>query len=194
MAMFSWHRLIEDDMHTQVVQHTCEGLPLVNEMLKEGIQTFSHPDDILIFLNRDICLVPQATGIIRTYMDLHNISELYAKRVDVTSNGLLEFDQLAGMEEYEGIDLFAFRPESPVIADLIKTPLFLGRQAWDNFWASRIRHKLPYKIAYHQRHESDWETSKGEEGNRFNLTQISLHSKQGDVGVEDYEKYFRKIK
>ncbi len=45
-------------------------------------------------MNRDICLVPEATGIIRAHMDTHNLEACYAKRVDVHTEGLLSFNAL----------------------------------------------------------------------------------------------------
>lgn len=191
LAMMSWNRLIQDDMHTKVLSHTSEGLPFVNQMLSEALELCTHPDDIIILLNRDIALVPQAASIIRTYMDLHDLSAVYAKRVDVVTNGLLDFKDLAGRNEYEGIDLFAFRPDAPVLKEILPVDLYLARAAWDSFWAYKIKYKLPYKVAYHQIHDSQWQSEEGEDGNRWNYTQIALHSTDDDLGVEKYEAYFK---
>jgi len=193
-AAWTWQRLINLDMHTQVVLHTCEGWPLVNEMLAEGMSCFQHPDDILILLNRDICLVPEATAIIRNHMDTHNIDECYAKRVDVGFESLLRFQHIAHIKDYLGIDVFAFRPSSLVAKELISVPLMLGRFGWDSFWSDRINHKLPYNICYHEPHGSKWATPEGKDGNFANLQSIATHRKEGDVGVEYYEKHFSAIK
>ena len=194
LAAFSWSILITNDVHAKLLLHTSEGWPTVNEMLKEGVECFSHPDDILIIINRDICLVPEATAIIRNYMDTHNIDACYAKRVDCLTHTTLNFNDISGIQEYEGIDLFAFRPNASCISELIDVPLKLGRAAWDNFWADRINNKLPYNICYHLPHGSDWKNPIGFDDNKSNLSVISQHSKPDYLGVEDYEEYFKDVK
>jgi hypothetical protein len=194
LASYSWSKLSTVDIHASLLLHSCDGWPKVNEMLAEGVQCFSHPDDLLIIMNRDICLVPEATGIIRAHMDTHNLEACYAKRVDVHTDGLLFFDAIRNMPEYEGIDLFAFRPNASCINDLINAPLLLGRVYWDNFWADRIKNKLPYNVCYHLPHESEWTNKNGEVGNKENMATIESHSKEGYMGVEDYREYYRDIK
>ena len=92
---------------------------MANKILKEGTQLFSHPDDILLFMNRDICLVPEATTIIRNHMDTHNISECFAQRIDINTAGVLLHKDLADKKHYPGIDLFAFRKDSKVLPTLL---------------------------------------------------------------------------
>jgi hypothetical protein len=194
LAAFSWSILMTNDVHAKLLLHTSEGWPTVNEMLKEGVECFSHPDDILIIINRDICLVPEATAIIRNHMDTHNIDSCYAKRVDCLTQSVLTFKDISGIQEYEGIDLFAFRPNSSCISELIDVPLKLGRVAWDNFWADRVKNKLPYNVCYHLPHGSDWKNPIGFDDNKSNLSVISQHSKPEYLGVEDYEEYFKDFK
>lgn len=194
LASFSWSKLISLDVHATVMLHTSEEWPKVNEMLQEGIQCFTHPDDLLIITNRDICLVPEATGIIRTHMDTHHLDAVYAKRVDCVFEGLLNFSQIASFPEYEGIDLFVFRPHAACINELINVPLLLGRATWDNFWADRIGNKLPYNVCYHYAHEAPWTKDDGREGNRANLTIIDEHSSPDYLGVEHYDAYFKDVK
>lgn len=194
LAAFSWSNLMINDVHSKLLLHSSDAWPMVNEMLREGIECFSHPDDILIIMNRDICLVPEATAIIRNYMDTHNFDACYAKRVDCVSDGLLKFTQIANMKEYEGIDLFAFRPTASCIAELINVPLKLGRVAWDNFWAGKIKNKLPYNVCYHFPHSSEWQGSSASEDNKYNMSVISKHSKPDDIGVELYDEYYKDVK
>lgn len=193
-ASYSWKRLTHLDIHAKVILHNCDGWPMVNEMLAEGLTCFQHPDDLLVIINRDICLVPEATAILRNHMDTHNIDECYAKRVDVCFESLVRFADIANIKDYLGIDLFAFRPTSVVARELTTVPLMLGRVAWDSFWADRIKNKLPYNICYHEPHGSEWTTQDGKEGNYFNIRSIAQHRKDGDVGIEYYEKYFSAIK
>ena len=194
LAAYSWSKLCTMDIHASVLLQQSEGLPKVNEMLAEGVQCFSHPDDLLIIMNRDICLVPEATGIIRTHMDTHNLQACYAKRVDIYTEGLLSFDNIRNAPEYEGIDLFVFRPNAKCIAELINVPLLLGRAAWDNYWSDRIKNKLPYNVCYHIPHGSEWTTSVGGDGNKENMLAISMHSTEDSLGIEHYEGYFKDAK
>jgi hypothetical protein len=194
LASFSWSKMMTNDVHSKLLLHSSEGWPLVSDMLQDGISCFSHPDDILIIMNRDICLVPEATAILRNHMDTHNIDACYAKRVDCISDGILKFSEICSLPEYEGIDLFAFRPNASCIAELINVPLKLGRVAWDNFWADRIKHKLPYNICYHFPHGAEWTTPSGFEDNKYNMSIISEYSKPGYIGSENYDEYFKDVK
>jgi len=194
LAAYSWSKLCTMDIHASLLLHSSEEWPMLNEMLLEGIQCFTHPDDLLIIMNRDICLVPEATGIIRAHMDTHNLEACYAKRVDVITEGLLDFKAIKDKPVYEGIDLFVFRPNASCVADIIDVPLRLGRAAWDNFWADVVKHKLPYNICYHLPHGSEWVTQSGTEGNTQNYLAISQHSKPQHMSIEHYEGYFADVK
>jgi hypothetical protein len=194
MAAFSWNNLMVNDVHSKLLLHVSLEWPKLNEMLQEGMDCLSHPDDLLIITNRDICLVPEATAIIRNYMDTHNLEACYARRVDCVFSGLLKFNDIKNYPEYDGIDLFVFRPYARCIADLIHVPLLLGRAAWDNFWADRVKNKLPYNICYHFPHGSEWQSSSGIEGNKENYAVIAENMKPGYLGVEHYEEYFRSVK
>jgi hypothetical protein len=193
-AAFSWSKLLEDDIHGELLLHTSKEWPLVNQMLREGVSCFSHPDDILIIINRDICLVPEATAIIRSYMDLHNIDSCFAKRIDIITTRLLTFHDIKDVPEYEGIDLFAFRPSASCIDELSRVDLMLGRATWDNFWADKAKNKLPYNVCYHLPHESEWLTQSGVEGNLFNCNSISENQSPTTMGIEKYGSYFKDLK
>ena len=190
-AAFTWQGVLTNDIHTEVVLHQSEGWPYINQMLKEGVELFNHPDDILILINRDICLIPESTAIIRNYMDTHNYSECFAQRIDFNTGGMLTYADLEGKITYPGIDLFAFRAESIVMKSLLDIDFKLGRVAYDSFWAYRIKNKIPYNICYHLPHNSEWSTKdSGKEGNHFNICQIEKHSTETDLSPELYEKYF----
>jgi hypothetical protein len=127
-------------------------------------------------------------------MDTNHFDACYARRVDVHAKSALTFKNLLGIKEYEGIDVFAFRPNASCINDLLKVNLQLGRVAWDSFWADKIKNKLPYKICYHIPHESKWQTSEGIDGNTFNYISISNNRGEGVMGFEEYEEYFSNLK
>jgi hypothetical protein len=190
-AAFTWKTLLINDFHAEFVLHISDSWPMVNEMLKEGMSLFEHPDDILVIMNRDICLIPEATAIIRNYMDTHNITECFAQRIDINTAGLLAFKDLVDKKHYPGIDLFAFRRDSEVMNGLADIDFQLGRVAYDSFWAYRIKNKIPYNICYHIPHESEWHSSStADSGNRFNMIQIEKNSTIEDMKPESYDGYF----
>jgi len=174
MAMISWNHLSKKDIHFSVSFHTSSGLPMVNDILKDGLELLSHPDDLLIVTNRDICLTDESTAIIRAYMDSLNLSCCYAKRVEVNHiPHQLSFADIQQFPFAPGVDLFVFRKDASCIEELINTPLYLGRVGWDTFWADRMKYELPFKVCYHQIHHSDWTTKKGEQENIHNTCIIS---------------------
>lgn len=193
-AAFTWNHLAQFDIHANVLLHTSEEWPKLNEMLHEGIQQFQHPDDILIVINRDICLVPEATGIIRAFMDTHNLEGCFAKRVDVQTNHLLWHKDIAGKTEYEGIDLFAIRPNASFLPELLKAPFLLGRAGWDNVWANKVRHKLPYNVCYHFPHEQKWMSEEGKEGNMHNLRIAEAITREKEPTADQYDRYYKGLK
>jgi hypothetical protein len=193
-ASFTWSTLLINDIHSEFVLHTSDSWPMVNQMLKDGIELFDHPDDILVIMNRDICLIPEATALLRNYMDTHNITECFAQRIDVNTAGVLRFKDLEGKLHYPGIDLFAFRKDSEVMKGLVDIDFKLGRMAYDSFWAHRIKNKIPYNICYHLPHDSEWQSNESaKSGNAFNMLQIEKHSTSSDLSPELYGEYFEAL-
>lgn len=178
-AAWSWHELSRYDIHFRPVFHTSDepGLPKVNQILGEGLELLKHPDDILIVTNRDICLVKEAVGIIRCFMDSMDIDCCFSHRVDLKFDGLMHYDTISQYPASTGIDLFAFRRDAKCIDELLNIDLFLGRVGWDSLWADKIKNKLPYNICYHYPHDSDWFT-KGEAAteNIANIIQVRTHT------------------
>jgi len=172
-AQVTWATLRQKDIHVRYLPYACEGLPFVSDMLREGIEQTDHVDDIVILTNSDIFLVPEATAIIRAFMDSRNIDACYSERVDTAYNKHHTFYELQNFAPHVGIDLFAFRPCSRVAQRLINIPLYLGREGWDSAWASLVKHRLPWSVSYHWLHESDWHSQN--EQNEFNRAQIKKH-------------------
>jgi hypothetical protein len=193
MAMITWNHVSKKDIHFSSSFHVSDGLPFVNDILKEGLSLLSHPDDLLIITNRDICLVNESTAIIRAYMDSLNLSCCYAKRVDLPEIPFpLSFSQIQSHPQAPGIDLFVFRKEALCIPELIETKLYLGRVGWDSFWADRVQYELPFKICYHQMHGSDWTTEKGEKENAHNICIISQALVDFQVSCNEKGPYYTK--
>ena len=174
MAMISWNHLSKNDIHFSVSFHNSDGLPFVGDILKDGLELLSHPDDLLMIANRDICLTNESTAIIRAYMDSLHLSSCYAKRAEVNYiSAPLSFHAVQNYQSAPGIDLFVFRKNAECIPELLETPLYLGRVGWDGFWADRIKNELPFKVCYHQIHHSEWTTEKGKKENIHNISVIS---------------------
>jgi hypothetical protein len=172
-AQMTWTQAMKKDIHVRYLPYQSEGLPLVNEMLKEGMAQLEGPDDIIIILNSDICLVAEATGTIRTFMESRNIDCCFANRVDVVYGSWLGFDDIQDLPKYSGMDLFAFRAGSEVAKYLMSIPLYLGREGWDAAWASVVKNKLPWNVCYHWPHSSEWTLDNSL--NEFNRNQIAQH-------------------
>lgn len=193
MAMITWNHLSKKDLHFSVSFHISEDLPFVSNILRDGLELLSHPDDLLIVTNRDICLVNESTAIIRAYMDSLNLLSCYAKRVEVGDIPYpLTFQQIQQYKQAPGVDLFVFRKNAPCIDELLETDLFLGRIGWDGFWADRINHELPFKICYHQVHQSDWTSQKGEKENAHNISLISRKNVDFEISCNEYGPYYTK--
>lgn len=184
-ASFSWMMVSANEIHLEFCPYEEDGFAYVNQMLALGLEKCTHPDDIVILLNRDICLVPESIAIIRAFMDSRNIDACFAQRVDIQYQKALSFWDIAGMPHYEGIDLFAFRPTYAKLPELTSLDLRIGSEQWDNFWANVIQCRIPYNICYHFPHTGQWQTEKGMEGNLFNRRQIA--SVDSEVIVEGYK-------
>ncbi len=194
-AAWSWATLSKWDIHFNVaMNYQDKELPEINEVLADGIDLLRHPDDILIVVNRDICLVKEATGILRAYMDSLNVDCCYSHRVDIKYAGLLHFDAIYDRKVSSGIDFFAFRKSSKVIDQLINTKLLIGRVGWDSFWASKIKNRLPFNICYHYPHESEWSSSnKADKENQFNIQNIIEAEPDIKISADNKKAWFEKI-
>lgn len=173
LAALSWDSLTVWDIHAEVLFHKFEGnsLPMVNKILKEGLEFLTHPDDIIIFINRDICLVKEATTIIRNYMDTYNVDSLYSRRRDIHMNSIIEQKDLSQYPIAEGADLFAFRANADCLKEILNTDLYIGRAMWDTFWMHKIAHELPCPVSYHPLHGPTWQ--KLSDGtNEHNIKQV----------------------
>ncbi len=174
MAMITWNHLSKQDIHFSTSFHQSNGLPFVNDILREGLELLSHPDDILLISNRDICLVNESTSIIRAYMDSLNLDCCYARRVNVSGiPHVLSYSDIQKYPAAPGLDLFAFRKNASCLQSILDADLYLGRIGWDGFWADKMKHELPFKVCYHQEHHSDWTTQKGKKENLHNMKTIS---------------------
>jgi len=175
MASASWAKLVDVDYHVKLIGYeNGPTLPFVSEILRAGMSQCSHPDDIVVFVNRDISLVPESIGILRSFMDSRNIDECYSHRVDKEFKNLLNFKDIKNDKPDWGIDFFAFRKDSAVARHLCDVPLYIGRSGWDLYWASKVKIRMPYNICYHFPHNSDWKSGSEitEKQNAHNYNQI----------------------
>jgi len=158
-AQISWAKAIETDYHVELAPFSDEGLPMVNEMLAKSLELSQHPDDLIILLNRDICLVPEAVGMLRAFMDSRDIDACYLHHVNVRFDKPLTYTDIMNMPHDWGVDAFVFRPSAKVIQELVEVPLYLGRTDWDNYWASVVKVRCPYNLIYHYPHTGEWKGS-----------------------------------
>lgn len=181
MASASWARLASVEYHTQLLAYTEEGIPFIHKLLTAGVNHSSHPDDLIIVLNRDICLTIESIGIIRSFMDSRDIDHCFSHRVNIEYKTLLDYKDIKNMPHDWGIDLFVFRPSSPAIPELEKVDLYIGRTDWDNYWASIVKHRIPYNISYHFPHLGEW---------KLDLDEKNIHNQRTiwNAGHE-YNKY-----
>jgi hypothetical protein len=171
-AAMSWMVCGANDIHLELLPYEEEGRAKVNEMLKVGLEKCTHPDDILIMTNRDICLVPEATGLIRTFMDNRNIDACFVQRVDTEYSKPPCFNDLVGLPQYSGIDIFCFRPSYKELPRLLELDLWIGAELWDAYYASIIKCRLPYSVAAHWPHIGEWQKGP-DERNMFNRMQVA---------------------
>jgi hypothetical protein len=192
MAAASWAKLGEVDYHLELVSFEEKGLPFVSSILQSGKAHCTHPYDIVLFINRDICLCLESIGILRSFMDSRNIDECYSHRVDRVFENNLSFKEIRNDKPDWGIDLFAFRPSSSVAKHLCEVPLYIGRSGWDLYWASKVKIRLPYNISYHHPHISDWkledETIKKQNAHNYEviwafMPEIKKYDKVGFAGL-----------
>jgi len=159
LASISWHILAAWDIHANVLFHqdTETKLPFVNRILAEGLKSLSHPDDIIIFINRDICLTIESTTIIRNYMDTHHIDAVYSRRKDLNELSIIQNKDLKKYPDAPGADLFAFRKNAICLDKILSVDLHIGRVLWDSFWMDEIKHELPCPVSYHPMHGHTWQ-------------------------------------
>lgn len=173
IAAISWDALTAWDIHAEILLHKSEGkeLPFVNRILAEGLEMLSHPDDIIILINRDICLTKEATTVIRNYMDTNQIDAVYSRRRDVPGPVLLQQKDLEKYPKAPGADLFAFRKSAECLKRILPVDLYLGRVLWDSFWMHEIVCELPCPVSYHMIHGETWQAE--EDGkNEFNVQNV----------------------
>ena len=188
IAAISWHLLTAWDIHCKMLFHKSENdeLPMVNKILAEGLEMLTHPDDIIIFINRDICLTKEATTVIRNYMDTHQVDAVYSRRREVHGLNILTQRDLEKHPKAPGADLFAFRKDAACLKKILEVDVYIGRVLWDSFWMNEILHELPCPVSYHPIHGSTWQGV--EDGkNEFNTKNVltaapELRIKYGDRG------------
>jgi hypothetical protein len=160
MAAASRARLAMHDYNTKLCTYKTDTLPKVNEILKEGISLFQHPDDLLVFANTDIIFTPGFSANIRCYMDNRpEIDSCFLSRVDVGSidSFLLDTDlHTDGLKDFEGSDVYVFRPNAECIKELANIDLYIGRYCWDSVWSNYVGNYCPIRLVYHIAHNSEW--------------------------------------
>ena len=161
----------------QYHEYASTGLPKVNEMLRDGLDLLED-DDILVISNTDICITPDFVATVKAWLSCTGNSAGYISRIEVDKFPGESVDRgyLLSKPFFEGIDTFVFT-KSFDASTLITMPLEIGREGWDWAWVTVMgsSKKIPFRLCYHYKHDSDWTTDKGKEGNTRNYRNIALN-------------------
>jgi hypothetical protein len=170
-AAHSWNLLSKRDLHYRLIR--VDNAMLVADIVLEA---FDHCDDgdMVIFTNRDICLVPEASAILWAFMINRGLSICYNQRVETFSQVPLLAKDIENDVQYTGVDTFVFIKGEKSREFLEKAKQFdyqIGRATWDIAWVKMIDGvsglaKCPYNITYHVPHDSLWQNDR----------EISLHN------------------
>jgi len=133
-------------------------------------------------------LVPEATTIIRNYMENHNIDAISSRRVDVSEYKLFSFFEIKDQRPFVGIDLFAFKKTSKLLEKILPVDLFIGHYYWDTYWNCIINHELPYNICYHIEHASEWSENIDKHENKHNMEMAHRHLQGIEFEYQDSKR------
>lgn len=172
-AQACWQWLATNDANYQTVLYATEdnprnsktvlgdtrALPFIKDIISYGAAK-ADSNDILVFTNSDVCLVPEALSAIRAKLDKQ--PACYSRRVEV-ENALppRNLSDIVNIKAHVGADLFAFRAgwwetHKHEIPDLL-----LSCEGWDavaRFWLRRhVKNpELNPPVIYHETHKSFW--------------------------------------
>jgi len=176
LAAVSWGKLALLDIHYKFVFFEQQSVPYVWDIFSQ-IDEFAEDGDLCIFTNRDICLVPEATAIMRSFMTNHGLKTAYASRVDILNFETADHKDLFSERQYGGIDLFCWvKGNLPKVSPVHKQ-LIVGYESWDAVFRILFggsNHKIPYSICYHYAHDPKWQSKEGADGNYHNKLLSSL--------------------
>lgn len=137
-------------------------------------------DDMILFTNSDLCLVPESYDVIRD--SLRRFDCVWAQRVDVIGPTTMTRGELRRRRAYVGTDLFACRAYWWREHKLGWPDLLLGREGWD--WVMRTMMQesggeaISPTICWHEAHDSPWkidlENEPGQKHNRQLARQWAL--------------------
>ncbi len=152
-----------------------------------------NPDDIFVYANNDVALVPGWSQIIVNAVQAHGCT--YSRRVEVNEFAeRLTLDQLTG-SIHEGQDIFAFTPAWwKQVRDSLPD-LLLGYEGYDFVVCGTINKtggQESRPICYHEKHLPAWRTVTSDHPARIrecNLFQKWINEKTRDGWRFDYRPY-----
>jgi hypothetical protein len=183
LAAASWSRISVADINYSFSFFEQEDLPYVWDIL-QACDDNAPDGSLCIFTNRDICLVPESTAIIRAWLANRKIFTGFNSRVDMKTFSLPTHKDLYNAKQYAGIDTFFWVQGHLPKPQIPHRQFLLGRETWDVAFKLLFKHKLPYNISFHLAHDSDWQHSdSAQSGNKHNqhlaslldMPKISLH-------------------
>jgi hypothetical protein len=176
LAAASWgHVCLHGDIHYQFQFFESDSLPHVWNIM-EQLDEMAPEGSLCMFTNRDICLTPESTSIIRAFMANRGLTMAHAHRVDVANFALHSTRELPATF-YPGKDLFCWIKGCLPRATGFHKNLVLGREGWDAAFGilfGGVKSKIPYPVIYHLVHEAEWTVNKDNQHNQIVLSHIGL--------------------
>jgi hypothetical protein len=134
-------------------------LPYIRDIIEEGCK-IAGDNDIVALTNSDICLVPEAIGVIRGKMMDQQCC--FSRRVDVNNTEYRKtLRELSNMRVHPGADFFVFRKSWWEDNECQFPDMLLGCEGWDFVLRHIMLHtrsdaEIIPPIVYHQNHPQFW--------------------------------------
>jgi hypothetical protein len=167
-------------------------LPYVRDIIDFGTKDMLY-QDIVVFTNTDICVVPEFVKIVKEKMK--KVDSAYSHRVDYKEpfNEPKTLEELKSRDDFYGVDTFIFNV-SWWKENRKKFPsMLIAREAWDAAMLTLVQEGGQWpsnkieKVTYHQKHESFWEQPDIKyrlSGNRYNIERIIPFFKERKIVPE----------
>lgn len=147
-------------------------LPLVRDVFDFAV-AHSNENDIVVFTNTDICLVPETGVVVRDAMVNHSCC--WSARCDVNSPAPSSLSASEIEPIHSGADLFAFTPQWWRLYRDELPPMFLGAEGWDWVMKRKMREtngRAIRCVCYHEHHRQAWVEELDSPSNRHNRKQM----------------------
>lgn len=180
LAAASWAKITVMDPNYTFDFAYDNKLPCVADLF-ETCDNMAPENALCLFTNRDICLVPEAIGVIRAWMRNTGSAMGFNRRIDVRRIEILGHNHLCNQTPYQGIDTFFWAKGALPEFTTHHKKLLLGREGWDVAFMllfGGMKNLMPFNISYHISHASEWQYDEnaqaGNKENRAALSEIDM--------------------